>query len=154
MFMVTMILMKLWIILLVGMSYKHRHCNLTLISLYMLKSLLLSFHYSTVHISMNFKFKQVYLVEGFTPVCILIDAHYTIENDVQHYLWPVRILAKGALTGCLEDSEEDFLPVNNLAFFLTTGAITIVVCIIGCLFHFVRLTSFLKVGKVSYNSYI
>lgn len=101
---------------------------------------------------MNLEFKQVYLIEGFKPLCINIDAHYTIENDVQHYLWPVRILAKGEMTSCLEDSEaEDFLPINNLAFFITTGVITIVVCVIGCLFHFVRLMTFFRIGKVCSN---
>lgn len=101
---------------------------------------------------MNLEFKQVYLIEGFKPLCINIDAHYTIENDVQHYLWPVRILAKGEVTSCLEDSEaEDFLPINNLAFFITTGVVTIVVCVIGCLFHFVRLMTFFRVGKVCSN---
>lgn len=98
---------------------------------------------------MTFKFKQVYLIEGFKPVCINIDAYYTIENNFQRYLWPVKVLAKGQLTSCLEDSEEDFLPINNLAYFIITGGVTIVVCLLGCLFHFVRLMTFLKIGKVS-----
>ena len=98
---------------------------------------------------MEFKFKQIYIVEGFHPFCIQIDANYTIENNVQHYLWPVRILAKGQLTNCFDESEEkNFLPVSNLAFFVTAGAITIVVCVIGCLFHFIRLVTFLKMGRV------
>ena len=99
---------------------------------------------------MDFKFKQIYLIEDFKPICIQIDAHYTIENDIQHYLWPVTILAKGELTSCSEDSvEKDFLPINNLGFFITVGAITVTVCVFGCLFHFVRLLTFLKIGKVS-----
>ena len=98
---------------------------------------------------MNFKFKQIYLIEGFKPVCIRIDVQYKIENDVQHYLWPVTIIAKGELTGCLDDSEKDFLPISNLKYFIITGAITVVVCVIGCLFHCFRLVAFIKMGKVS-----
>ena len=99
---------------------------------------------------MNFKFKQIYLIEGFKPVCIQIDVDYTIQNDFQYYLWPVMILAKGELTSCSEDSEEkDFLPIKNLGFFITTGAVTVTVCVIGCFFHLFRLMTFFKIGKVS-----
>ena len=99
---------------------------------------------------MNFKFKQVYLIEGFKPFCIQISADYTMENDIQHYLWPVRILVKGKLIGCDNESKENFLPINNLGFFINVGVITITVCVIGCIFHFTRLMTFLKVGKVSF----
>ena len=98
---------------------------------------------------MEFKFKQIYLLEGFKPVCLQIATYYAIQNDAQRYLWPVVILAKGELTNCDKESEENFLPFNNLGFFITAGVATFIVCLIGCLFHFIRLLAFLKVGMVS-----
>lgn len=89
-------------------------------------------------------------MEGHKPVCIQIETRYYMENDHQWHLWPVKIFVKGSLTGCGSDSdsEKHFLPVNNIGFFVTAAVITVGVCLVGFVFHSIRLLTFLKVGKV------
>jgi len=113
--------------------------------------------YSALLVSMDFKFEETYLVEGHKPFCIQIEARYYMENDHQQYLWPVKIFVKGSLTGCGSDSDSEkyFLPVTNIGFFVTTAVITVGVCLVGFVFHSIRLLTFLKVGKVClYHTYL
>ena len=52
--------------------------------------------YCTVLILIQFHFKQVYLVEGYKPICIQIEItvyYNSIKNDFSHYLWPLGITA-------------------------------------------------------------
>ena len=98
---------------------------------------------------MQLQFNQVYLVEGYKPICMRLIIHYSIENDVQYYLWPIRITAKGKLINCSEPSDgKQFLPVRNIALSASFGIVTVVSCLIGCAFHSVRVFSFITTGKV------
>lgn len=107
--------------------------------------------YSTLKVSMYFQFEEIYLIEGHKPVCIQVLARYYLENDHQRYLWPVRIFVRSSLTSCDVNAEErHFLPVSNIVFFVTAAVITVGVCIVGFVFHAIRLLTFLKVGKVRY----
>ena len=105
---------------------------------------------------MQFYFEHIYVIEGLQPICIHVTAEYCIENDHQQYLWPVRIIAKGRLSNCDNETEEQhFMPMNDLAYFLTIGILTGLFCAASCAFHFVRLMTFFKLGKVaSYASYL
>ena len=101
-------------------------------------------------ILIQLQFNQVYLVEGYKPICMRLIVHYSIENDVQYYLWPIRIIAKGKLINCSEpsDGKQFFLPVRNIALSASLGIVMVVSCFIGCAFHSVRLFSFITTGKV------
>ena len=98
---------------------------------------------------MEFPLKQLYFVEGFKPICIQVDAHYTVENSDQNYLWPVRILVKGKLTMCDEAlSEINYLPIRHFNFFLSTAILNVLVCVFGFMLHFFKSLAFILVGKV------
>ena len=103
---------------------------------------------------MQFYFQHVYMIEGFEPICIHITVDYNIENDYQQYLWPVRIIAQGRLSSC-NGTEQHFQPMNDIPYLITIGALTGLFCTLSCIFHFVRILSFFKLGKVrasvSYN---
>ena len=104
--------------------------------------------YSTSSISMRFQFTHLYLIEGFKPVCLQVTTHYSLENHLQDYLWPVRVIAKARLTSCDEPFKISFLPIQHLGIFISIGALNILVCASGCIFHFIRLLKFYTVGKV------
>jgi len=91
----------------------------------------------------------VYLVEGYKPICIQLIVHYSIENDFQHHLWPVRITVKGRLTNCSDPSNlRQFLPIENITLIASIGFVTVLVSAIGCVFHSVRIATFIRTGKV------
>jgi len=92
----------------------------------------------------------VYLVEGYKPICIRVIVHYSIENNVQYYLWPVRIIAKGRLISCneLSNDKQFLLPVRNIVPRASIGILTVLSCFIGCVFHFIRVFTFIITGKV------
>jgi len=107
--------------------------------------------HSTNVILMQFQFKQVYLVEGHNPLCAQLTVHYSIENDFQNYLWPIRIAVKGRLINCSGSSSNKnyFLLVNkNIPLVALVGVLTIPSCFVGCVFHFVRVVMFIATGKV------
>ena len=89
------------------------------------------------------------MIEGCEPICIHITADYSIENDYQRYLWPVKIIAQGRLSSCDNDTEQHFQPMNDIPYFITIGALTGLFCITSCIFHFIRILLFFKLGKVS-----
>jgi len=100
---------------------------------------------------MQFQFKHLYLIEGFKPICLQVTTHYNLENDIQRYLWPVRVISKGSLTLCDEPFKKiNYLPIKHLGIFIFTGTLNVLVCVFGCVFHFIRLVTFYAVGKV-YN---
>ncbi|XP_065887997.1 uncharacterized protein [Dysidea avara] len=105
--------------------------------------------YSMILILMQFHFKQVYLVEGYKPICIQLTVHYSIENDFHHHLWPLRIITKGKLIHCdgIFNSMH-FLPIKNIAYLACAGVLTILVCFTGCVFHFVRIKTYIMTGKM------
>lgn len=97
---------------------------------------------------MEFYFQHVYVVEGLEPICIHITVDYNIENDYQQYLWPARIIAQGRLSSCNNDTGQHFQPMNDIPYFITIGALTALFCTTSCIFHFIRILSFFKLGKV------
>lgn len=98
---------------------------------------------------MEFPLKQLYLIEGFKPICIQVDAQYTVENDDQDYLWPVRILVKGRLTMCDKElGEINYFPIQHYYFFLSSSILSVLVCIFGFTLHFFKSLAFISVGKV------
>jgi len=97
----------------------------------------------------------VYLVEGYKPICIQLTVHYSIENDFQHHLWPVRIIVKGQLTNCNDPStHRQFLPVKNIVLIALIGFVTVLVSAIGCAFHSARIATFIWTGKVRKNNFL
>ena len=104
---------------------------------------------------MEFQLKQLYLIEGYKPTCIQVDAHYTVENSDQDYLWPVRILVKGRLTMCNETlGKIHYLPIKHFHFLLWTGVLNGLVCAFGFILHCFKLLAFILVGKVCMYIYI
>ena len=84
-------------------------------------------------------------------MCLQVTTHYNINNDLQHYLWPLRVIAKAKLTPCSKPSEKiSFMPIKNLKVFVLTGSLNVLVCVSGCIFHFIRLIMFCALGKVMY----
>ena len=100
-------------------------------------------------ISMEFQLKQLYLIEGYKPICINIDASYSVENGDQEYLWPVRIFIKGRLTTCDETlGKINYLPIRNLHKLVIIGALNGVTCVFGFILHCFKLLTFISIGKV------
>ena len=100
-------------------------------------------------ISMEFQLKQLYLIEGYKPICINIDASYSVENGDQEYLWPVRIFVKGRLTTCDETlGKINYLPIRNLHKLVIIGALNGVTCVFGFILHCFKLLTFISIGKV------
>ena len=98
---------------------------------------------------MQFQFTHLYLIEGFKPLCLQVTTHYNINNDLQHYLWPLRVIAKAKLTLCDKPFKKiTFLPIKNLKAFILTGSLNMLVCVSGCMFHCIRLIMFCALGKV------
>lgn len=97
---------------------------------------------------MQFYFKQIYVIEGFRPICVHITADYRIENDYQQYLWPVRIIAQGRLSSCDNKTEQHFQPMNDIPYFVTIGGLTGLFCTASCVLHFLKLLEYFKLGKV------
>ena len=92
---------------------------------------------------MQFQFTHLYLIEGFKPRCLQVTVHYNLENDLQKYLWPVRMVAKARLTPCNEPLKDaTFYPIKNLGIFVSTEALNMLVCVSGCVFHFIRLLTY------------
>lgn len=108
-----------------------------------------SFYYSIAVISMKFFFQQVYVIEGFRPICMHITTDYNIENDLQQYLWPVRILALGRLSSCNNETEQHFQPLNDIPYFITIGILTGIFCTTSCVLHLLEALGFFKLAKVS-----
>lgn len=102
---------------------------------------------------MRFQFTHLYLIEGFKPTCLQVTTLYHLENDLQDYLWPLRVIAKARLTLCSEPFKKaNFLPIRHMGIFLSIGILNMLVCTSGCVFHFVRLLKFYAVGKVCIES--
>ena len=110
--------------------------------------LMMCFH-SVSLISMEFQLKQLYLIEGYRPICIYIDASYSVENGDQEYLWPVRILVKGRLAMCNETfGKINYLPIRNLHKLIIIGTLNGVTCVFGFVLHCFKLLTFISIGKV------
>lgn len=105
---------------------------------------------------MQFYFEQIYVIEGIQPWCTDINVDYSIENDLQQYLWPLRIIVKAKLSSCDNMTEQHFIPLNydHLTYFITIAVLTGVFCATSCIFHFIRLLAFFKLAKVSPINYI
>ena len=98
---------------------------------------------------MQLQFTQLNLIEGFKPRCLQVTVHYNLENDLQQYLWPVRVVAKARSTSCNEPLKDaTFYPIKNSGFLISTEALNMLVCVSGCVFHFIRLLTYCAVGKV------
>ena len=105
--------------------------------------------FSTSSISMWFQFTHLYLIEGFKPTCLQVTTFYNLENNLQDYLWPLRVIAKARLTVCSEPFKKtNFLPIRHMGIFISIGILNMLVCTSGCVFHFVRLLKFYVIGKV------
>ena len=98
---------------------------------------------------MKFFFQHIYVIEGFQPICIHITTDYSIENDFQQYLWPVRVTAHGRLSNCYNETEQHFQPMNNIPYFITIGILTGLFCTTSCILHFLKVLEFFKLGKVA-----
>ena len=98
---------------------------------------------------MEFKLEQLYWTEGYKPICIQVDVHYTIESGYQNYLWPVRLLVKGRLAMCdKEHSKINYLPIKHFKFFLSISILNVLACMFGFILHFIKLLAFILAGKV------
>ena len=99
--------------------------------------------------------KQLYLIEGYKPICIHIDASYTVENNDQEYLWPVRIIVKGRLATCSETlGKINYLPIKNLHVLIIIGTLNGLTCIFGFILHCFKLLTFISIGKVCMHIYV
>ena len=111
--------------------------------------MLMMYFHSVSLISMEFQLKQLYLIEGYRPICINIDASYSVENGDQEYLWPVRILIKGRLTMYNDTfGKINYLPIRNLHKLIIIGTLNGVTCVFGLVLHCFKLLTFISIGKV------